>query len=463
MVRAAAALLAALFLCASVSPAFAGGSSSVILVSDRPAEPVSEKEEEPHAETGSGSGTGESASVVSVSEKTDDPVTGKEVQSAENPADGKENASASKETAEEPEEGKQTDAESDAGADADQAPAEEAEDPSAVFLELIPRSETVFTNVLFHYVYFDASVRNAERLTVRVLNPNGKQVGFRTRRHVDNNLPARNTAGYALKKGQELQEGMNVLFQSGRSAGTWTIEVTASAAKKKSATQTLQVFISEARPLHMNRLPEVHAMMLGLDGTEPQPVERGKIRYVSQDPEENLFVREYWFSGAFDLRPTAKQKCTRACLSMALSWFGIDCTPIRMSEMLKSREIFYTYDQVCEKLGNVIRVQGDLETLWADYQAGEGSPVLIHFDYDEGMHAVLLVARDEEDPELFYGINAGQRANTTAHPDGMRRDPVLPILIEKGETGQRIQSPLLKRYHKAVIDEIWQWKLTSEP
>ena len=132
--------------------------------------------------------------------------------------------------------------------------------------------------------------------------------------------------------------------------------------------------------------------------------------------------------------------------------------------MLKGEEIDFTYDPVCRKLGNVSRMDGDLETLWTNYERGEASPVMLHFRYSggEGMHAVLLVARDEDDPELFYAVTTGQRVNTSAFPDGMSRDVVIPILIEKGENGQRIQSPALKRYHKGTIDQIWQWKLTEE-
>jgi len=201
-------------------------------------------------------------------------------------------------------------------------------------------------------------------------------------------------------------------------------------------------------------------MIMGLAGKEALSVEPGKIRYVAQNPKDSLFVKEYWLSKGHDLREKANQKCTRAAFSMALSWLGIDCTPVAMSDLLRSEELFYTYDQVCEALGNVTRVEGNLETLWAAYQAGEGSPVLLHFVYSGGgMHAVLLVARDEEDPDLFYALTSGQRVNTTAYPDGVPRDAVIPILIEKGEEGERIQSPLLKTYDRGKIDGIWQWKL----
>jgi len=331
------------------------------------------------------------------------------------------------------------------------------EQSKSISLSLIPTSPLRFTNVLFHYVRFDAEVQNAEKLTVRVYNPAGKQIRFRTRQHVDQNISPCRSAGYLLKAGQETCEEMNVLLLSGISTGVWTIEVTASAEGKESVVRKLSVQVTPPRELRMNRLAEVHEMILGAEGGETVPVEKGKIRYIAQNPKDPWFVKEYWFSGAFDLRPGANQKCTRAVLSMALSYLGIDCSPIRMSELVRSEEIEYRYDAVCEKLGNVRRVSGPLEELWQAYQAGKASPVLLHFRFDEGMHAVLLVARDEEDPELFYAVTTGQRVDTRDFQDGQRRDCVIPILIENGEEGQRIQSPLLSRYHKAVIDQIWQW------
>ena len=328
-------------------------------------------------------------------------------------------------------------------------------------LSLIPRRKTTFTNVLLHYVYFDAEFHQAEKLTVRVLDPEGNYVAFRTRKHVDNGLRAVQRAGYNVKKGQKKLEGLNVLFQSNLTPGTWNIEVTVSSATLGEITEKLPVEILEAQPLKLNCLGEAHAMIDGMDGGDVIGVEKGRIRYICQDPKDPSFIKWYWLSPAFDLREIANTKCTRADFSMALSWLGIDCTPIRMSELVMTREIYYTYDPVCKKLGNVERITGDLETLWREYQAGEASPVLIHFTYGENMHAMLLILRDEENPELFYAVNTGTRINTSDFPDGRSRDAVVQILIEEGKTGQRIHCPLLKKYHKAVIDQIWQWKVTE--
>ena len=332
-----------------------------------------------------------------------------------------------------------------------------------LYLKLMPRGKTAFTNVLLHYVQFDAEVRNAEKLTIRVFDPEGNQVAFRTRKHVDGKFSPSRSVGVSLKKGQTLCEGLNVLFQSGLMTGTWSIRVTASGARMDPVTESIAVEISEPAPLVLTGLERVHEMITGMDGGRKIPAEKGKIRYIAQDPEDSRFVKEYWLSYSFDLRETANQKCSRAVFSMALSWMGIDCTPVDMSDMLRARELDYTYDAVCRKMGTVTRVKGDLETLWAEYQAGRASPVLLHFKYGDAMHAVLLAARDEQNPEIFYAVTTGQRVNTSAFPGGMYRDPVLPLIIEEGKDGQRIQSPLLGRYHKGIIDQIWQWKATEEP
>jgi polyhydroxyalkanoate synthesis regulator phasin len=42
-------------------------------------------------------------------------------------------------------------------------------------------------------------------------------------------------------------------------------------------------------------------------------------------------------------------------------------------------------------------------------------------------------------------------------------EDLVHALIEKGEKGQRIQSPMLTRYNKGMIDEIWQWRRTDLP
>ena len=365
----------------------------------------------------------------------------------------------------EADEGTPADGQAVTGADDQTAPRANEESPeknarpAGMFLKLVPENETAFTNVLLHYVYFTAEVKNVRKLTIRVYNPEGEQAVFRTTRHVENGMNPGYSASFMVREGQEKYEGLNVLFKSGTAPGIWTIEVTGTSLRGAKVTETLQVAIRAADPLEMKDLEKMHGMIIGEKGGEPISVQKGKIRYIAQDPKDSRFVEDYWYDGHFDLRRTANVKCTRAIYSMALSYLGIDCTPIAMSQIVNSYEIGVNYDQVTEKLGNVERVEGTLEELWRNYQEKGASPVFLHFRYEEGMHALLLIGRDEENPQLFYAVTTGQRVNTSAFPDGKYNDFILPILIEEGVTGARIQSPLLKRYHKGVIDQIWQWRL----
>ncbi len=342
--------------------------------------------------------------------------------------------------------------------------AETAGEDGGVSLRLIPDSPVRITNAILHYICFDAEVKNAEKLTIRVYKPSGEPARFRTRKHVDENKKAVQTVQYGIRNGQNRMEDLNILFRSECETGTWKIEVTAANGKKQKAVRTLEVEVREPDPLEMGQLEEVHSQMRGETGGEPITAEEGKIRFVAQDPADPSYVRDYWLSMKFDLRKGSKGMCTRACFSMALSYLGIDCTPVAMSDLCWSESIFYTYDAVCKKLGNVERTAGDLETLWESYSAGEGSPVMIHFTYENGgMHAVLAVSRDRLNPDLYYCVTSGQPADTSSWPDGRARDHVIPVLIEDGNIGQWIQSPLLKRYHKGRIDQIWQWKRTDIP
>lgn len=334
-----------------------------------------------------------------------------------------------------------------------------------ISLQLVPTTRTTFNNAIPHYVYFDAEVKNAETLTIQLFKPSGVQTVFRNRRHVNMNRKAVRRTQYQLKKGENRKTDLNILFRSESDIGRWRIEVTASAAGKKPCTETLEIEIQVPEVPEMGQLGEVHAFLEGEDGNEAVPVREGKIRFIAQNPKDPTFVKEYWLSKKYDLRESANKKCTRAVFSMALSWLGIDCTPVRMSEMLWGEEIYYNFDPVCTKLGNVKRRSGDLETLWKKYETGDGSPIFLHFTYEggAGMHALLLVSRDRMNPELFYCVTSSTPVNTSAYPDGREKEHVIPILIEEGKIGAWIQSPMLEIYNKGKIDEIWQWYRTDLP
>ena len=71
-----------------------------------------------------------------------------------------------------------------------------AETDGGMDLKLIPVTPVQFTNALFHYVYFDAEVHGAEKMTVELRSPEGQTVGFRTRKLVDQDRSPVNRTGY---------------------------------------------------------------------------------------------------------------------------------------------------------------------------------------------------------------------------------------------------------------------------
>lgn len=328
-------------------------------------------------------------------------------------------------------------------------------------LRLVTKSPTSFYYTILHYVYFGAEVTGAESLEVRLLQPDGEPHSFRNRYYVDHKVKAKKKIRYELEEGQTVYEDLNVLFPSFMEIGEWRIEVTAVAEDGSQVTETIPVQVRSSTPKYLPKLGQVHDMLLGLDSSEPVSVKAGKIRFVSQFKNDRSFVKKYWWSGSYNLISKARGMCSRAVFSMALSWLGIDCTPARMSELVRAGEIMdYSYDPVCEKLRVVERVDGDdLQSLWKNYEAGFGSPVLIHFNYEGGMHAVLLAARDEYEPTLYYAVNPALRTDTSKYEGGMEQDVVFPLIIEDGKIGELIHSPLRTVYNKGKIDQIWQWRL----
>jgi len=329
-------------------------------------------------------------------------------------------------------------------------------------LTVTATSRTGFTNSVPHYVYFNVEAENADYFTLRVYNPDGERVSFTTYEKVKKGQSAVNDMTLSLRNGRTGYEGLNVLFKSDIALGTWVIEVTAANAKKEKVVETLNIEVTEVGALELEQLSETREMVIGTEDNLYTAVEEGKYRYVSQDPDSKYFVKEYWMDPKFDLRDSAKQKCTRALFSTVLSGFGIDLTPVEMSGMVGSRGLSANFDEVCAALGNVRRTEGDLETLWARYTAGEASPPMLHFVMKEGMHAVLLLNRDRENPDLYYALTTGQTANLTGYVGGLRYDYIIPILIEHGEVGTRIHSPAITRYDKGTIDWIYQWEIFDD-
>lgn len=327
-------------------------------------------------------------------------------------------------------------------------------------LTLTSDSDLYISNAVYHYVKLNSEVQNADQLMLRVLQPDGEPAAFKTRKRVNKKEGAVRATKFSVRGTTNGLNGTEILFPSKIDVGTWTIEVQALQKEKTVATATLTVEVwdmSQVQPADYEQ-----ARTLLQQDEDNKSVEQGKIRFVTQISEDHCFTRSFWKNTYYNLLDTARTKCTRAVFSMALSWLGIDCTPVAMSSLVRSQEIFHTYEAVVKALGNVTRTDGNLEELWENYTLRGASPVAIHFVYDGGggMHALLLIGRDSICPDLYYAVNPSEGVDAREY-GGKRHDHIIPVFIEEGKIGTLIQSPLVKRYNKSKIDVICQWSLTE--
>lgn len=159
--------------------------------------------------------------------------------------------------------------------------------------------------------------------------------------------------------------------------------------------------------------------LLRLPGEDalPADVERGTVRYISQDTQKDpFFCADYWLGGEpggeLDLtleegsehKPYqyyARNMCTRAVYSMALSYLGIDLTPGGMSAMTGNRIVNAPYDETTDMLPELERVTYTSDAFARMFEAYQSdtsySPVYLQFLRSNGStHAVLVVARRED-------------------------------------------------------------------
>ena len=316
---------------------------------------------------------------------------------------------------------------------------------------------------IYHYIRLDFAFSNADRLRMRVYDPEGNQKAFRTRLMVRENRKEMKSWTHSTARTDTELENVEVLFLSKSSLGVWRIEVEALQGDQVAAATEVTVEVRDPGGFSPEDYEYARSLVdlpeKGLKASEI-PVQVGRIRFVAQMNNESCWRVGYWKNKAYDLSADSSTKCSRAVFSMALSWMGIDCTPVRMSEMVYNANIPYNYDDVLRKLGNVERRDGSLEELWAYFEAGEGSPISIHFEYgNEAIHDILLIARDSANPDLYYAVNPGSPMDLRKY-GGTRHEHVFPILIEDGEIGGVMQSLWKSSYHKGKIDRIRQWYIT---
>ena len=129
-----------------------------------------------------------------------------------------------------------------------------------------------------------------------------------------------------------------------------------------------------------------------IDYEEDSQVKCGVIRYISQvATDEEYFHSSFW--GSWE--SSAKHECGTSCISMALSYLGIDVTPQTILDTGNGATMFgYAWG------GATYTRPEEIESAFSRYVLGEGkySPVIIRLrNYSSsGTHFVMIVGKKDD-------------------------------------------------------------------
>ena len=156
-------------------------------------------------------------------------------------------------------------------------------------------------------------------------------------------------------------------------------------------------------------------------------VHKGSVRYVSQlnDVEKNGWGKYAWKAG---------MECTTACISMALSYLGIDESPealLDFSSRTYLASSFGIEEIDCSSLSSpVYEEDGAVKAFFAmfeDYlsdEEGNISPIVVYISGNGNHHAFLAVGKDGDDilvadptPFGVHRVNISDEGEITTNED----------------------------------------------
>ena len=202
-------------------------------------------------------------------------------------------------------------------------------------------------------------------------------------------------------------------------------------------------------------------------------VQAGYIRYISQsEKRDTSFRKEYWLGGEeggiLDL--TRKERygvkfdfhtgvmCTRAAYSMILSYFGIDMSPGKMSEVTGKRNLYEPYTEISDMFGLELNRGGRLQfdKMMQNYLTDDSySPVYLYFRKPNGVnHAVIVVG---------YNPNPGRYLVIDSSPFWVHGEPYRTFFVSMNKKRTIfINSTFYNELVGSELLQVWQWRLPPE-
>ena len=185
---------------------------------------------------------------------------------------------------------------------------------------------------------------------------------------------------------------------------------------------------------------------------DPDKVIPGKIRYVDQSKGEGA-CKEWETYG-----DVADSRCLTACLSMALSYIGINRSPKELLDA-KDGEPYWGGFHAGEKNApgctayttDSESAKTTMDTMLGRMKEGETSPVVIHYSSRLGEHALVVTGIN---PDGSYNIvdpwdHCGTKV-VSIEPSGR-------IVCDHGDTISHCRDEKAKEYVDMYIDGVWQY------
>ena len=218
-----------------------------------------------------------------------------------------------------------------------------------------------------------------------------------------------------------------------------------------------------------NSVEEASALLIQSDTGERMDVASGQVRLIVQTRRDEMFCADYWRSGEekgeFDL--TAKENrygapfayyigtmCTRAVYSMALSYLGVDITPVDMSVLTQRRTLNEPYDEVTALVDGLTRSglsDATFDEMMARYLSDErSSPLYVYMKRTNGVgHALLIVGYNAE-RKRFIAVDPS--------PRGFQGDVVRTYELSFAQNRKQVRRcPYAKDLEGAQVLQVYQW------
>ena len=204
---------------------------------------------------------------------------------------------------------------------------------------------------------------------------------------------------------------------------------------------------------------------IDLPDSEAIPVaQAGRIRFVSLNARDAAFHKDLWADETCDLtvkgsyRADYRNMHDRAAYSMALSYLGVDVSPVMMSQLAGSRDVSAPFDGVTARIPGVERVEYKahlFDSAVENYLNDPSySPVMVKVRRPEGsLHTVLVVGYiPATGGFIICDPAAPAQDGVNLHAYKMAWHVVRQVVLA---------SDFWDMFYGSTVEQVYQWRLVD--